>query len=59
MTHSTLHFDISCSVQADSLAMLIASLTSKNVDFTVEQTDNTRHEKVAIIINTQAWPHQL
>lgn len=59
MTHSTLSFDISCPMQADSLAMLIASLTSKNVDFIVEQTDNTRHEKVAIVIDTKPWPHKL
>ena len=51
MTHSTLSFDISCPMQADSLAMLIASLTSKNVDFIVEQTDDTRHEKVDLRIH--------
>ena len=50
MTHSTLSFDISCPMQADSLAMLIASLTSKNVDFIVAQSDNARHELVAVVI---------
>lgn len=50
MTQSTLSFDISCSIQADSLAKLIASLTSQNVDFIVAQCDNTRHEKVAVVI---------
>lgn len=59
MTHSTLHFDISCPTQADSFAKLIATLTSNQVVFAVEQTDNARHEKVAIVINTQAWPHKL
>lgn len=55
MSHSTLYFDISCPTQAESLATLIAKLASSHVVFKVEQVDASRHEKVAIVIDTEAY----